>query len=76
MLIGAGDGRYLGLASAITAAVFVPLAGLVLWVGPGGTAGLVWLWVAFTVGWMGARTVTLWARERSGDAGWSPAPRR
>ncbi len=50
----------------ITAAVFVPLAGLVLWVGPGGTAGLVWLWVAFTVGWMGARTVTLWSRERSG----------
>jgi putative MATE family efflux protein len=66
VLIGAGDGRYLGLASAITAAVFVPLAGLVLWVGPGGTAGLVWLWVAFTVGWMGARTATLWARERSG----------
>ena len=66
VLIGAGDGRYLGLASAITAAVFVPLAGLVLWLGPGGTAGLVWLWVAFTVGWMGARTVTLWSRERSG----------
>ncbi len=66
VLIGAGDGRYLGAVSVVTAVVFVPLAGLVLWLGPGGTAGLVWLWVAFTVGWMGARTVTLYLRERSG----------
>lgn len=66
VLIGAGDGRYLGAASVVTTVVFLPLVGLVLWVGPGGTAGLVWLWVAFTVGWMGARTATLWLRERSG----------
>ncbi len=65
VLIGAGDGRYLGLVSVLNLVTFLPLAGAVLWLGPEGTPGLVWLWTAFAFGFMGARTLTLWARQRS-----------
>ncbi len=65
VLIGAGDGRYLGLVSVLNTLVYLPLAAVVLLAGPGGTAGLVWLWVVFTAGWMGSRVVTLYLRERS-----------
>ncbi|SDD20308.1 MATE family efflux transporter [Auraticoccus monumenti] len=59
VLIGAGDARYLGLASLVTTVVYVPLALLVGWSG----AGLVWLWAAYSV-WMLARAVTLVLRSR------------
>ena len=65
VLIGAGDGPYLARASLITLAVYAPLALAVAWLAPGGVPGLVWLWLAFTVGFMGARAATLWWRERS-----------
>lgn len=65
VLIGAGDGRFLGLASIVNTLLYLPLAAAALWLGPGGTGGLIWLWVAFTVGWMGSRVLTLWWRERS-----------
>ncbi len=67
VLIGAGDGRYLAIASTVTLAAYAPLALAVQGWGPDGVAGLVWLWLAFGFGFMGVRTVTLWARAR-GDA--------
>ena len=65
VLIGAGDGPYLARASLITLAVYAPLALAVARFAPGGVPGLVWLWLAFTIGFMGARAATLWWRERS-----------
>ena len=65
VLIGAGDGPYLARASLITLAVYAPLALAVAWFAPGGVPGLIWLWLAFTIGFMGARAATLWWRERS-----------
>lgn len=65
VLIGAGDGPYLARASLITLAVYAPLALAVARFTPGGVPGLVWLWLAFTLGFMGARAATLWWRERS-----------
>lgn len=67
VLIGAGDGSYLAKAGVITLAVYAPAALGALLVPPG-TGGLTWLWVSFTVGFMGARALTLGLRAR-GD-GW------
>ena len=65
VLIGAGDGRYLAVAGLWTLLAFLPLAGAVLVAPVTGTAGLVWLWVAFSGGFMLARAVTLGLRLRS-----------
>lgn len=63
VLIGAGDGVYLAKAGLITLACYAPLAlGALLM--PAGLPGLVWLWVAFGVVFMGARAVTLGLRAR------------
>jgi len=67
VLIGAGDGPYLAKAGVITLAVYAPAALGALLMQPG-AGGLTWLWVSFTVGFMGARAVTLGVRAR-GD-GW------
>lgn len=64
VLIGAGDGRYLAVTAAAQLAVYLPLVVLVLRVAPGGTAGLVWLWLAFAGGWMAVRGAFLGARAR------------
>jgi putative MATE family efflux protein len=61
VLIGAGDGRYLAWAGLLVLVVFAPAAWLA--VAAGGT--LVWLWVAFTVGFMGGRAAVLLSRERT-----------
>jgi len=66
VLIGAGDGRYLALASVVTLAAYLPLALVVHRWAPGGTTGLVLLWCAFTGGFMGARALTLGLRARTG----------
>lgn len=62
VLIGAGDVRYLALASLINLAVYLPLVAIVVSTG----AGLVWLWVAY-IGLTLSRLVTLGLRAR-GDA--------
>jgi len=63
VLIGAGDGRYLAWAGSLTLVVYAPVAiAFAL-----GSAGLVTLWVVFTVVFMGARLVVLLHRAR-GDA--------
>lgn len=57
ILIGAGDLRFLAVAMAASAAVFVPLAIIVAATG----AGIVWLWVTLAV-FMGARMVGMVGR--------------
>lgn len=58
VLIGAGDGRFLAVAGVITLIAYVPLAIAVWHWAPGGTMGLVWLWLAFGGGFMLARALT------------------
>ncbi|MCU1407707.1 MAG: family efflux transporter [Glaciihabitans sp.] len=60
VLIGAGDARYLALAGLISVVVYLPLLAVVV----ASDAGLVWLWVVFGFGYMGARAITLGVRAR------------
>jgi putative MATE family efflux protein len=64
VLIGAGDGRYLAWGGVVVLAVFAPLALLAVRFAPGAGSGLLWLWVAFGVGFMGSRGVVLLHRAR------------
>ncbi|MEJ5914641.1 MATE family efflux transporter [Pseudokineococcus sp. 1T1Z-3] len=64
VLIGAGDGRYLAAAGLAGLAVYAPLVVAVVVWAPTGTAGLVWLWVAFAGGFMAVRALTLGLRAR------------
>jgi putative MATE family efflux protein len=71
VLIGAGDGRYLAQGGVVVLALFAPLAWLAVRLagpatGQAGDAGsaLVWLWVAFGIGFMGSRAVVLLQRAR------------
>ena len=63
VLIGAGDGRYLAWGGVVVLAAFAPLALVAVRAAPPG-AGLVWLWVAFGVGFIGSRAVVLLHRAR------------
>jgi putative MATE family efflux protein len=63
VLIGAGDGRYLAWGGVVVLAVFAPIAWLAIALAPAGQ-GLVWLWAAFGLGFMGSRTVVLLHRAR------------
>jgi len=63
VLIGAGDGRYLARAGLVVLVAFAPAA----WVAVAAGGTLVWLWVAFTVVFMGGRAVVLLLRA-AGDA--------
>jgi putative MATE family efflux protein len=65
VLIGAGDGRYLAVTAVAQLVGYLPLAVAVARFGPDGTAGLVWLWIAFAGGWMAARGIFLGVRARS-----------
>ncbi|WP_347108997.1 MATE family efflux transporter [Paenarthrobacter sp. S56] len=65
VLIGAGDARYLAIAGVVNLAVYLPLLLAVHLTGPDGAAGLVWLWLAFALGYMLARGVTLGLRART-----------
>ncbi len=60
VLIGAGDGRFLAWGGLLTLAAYTPAA--LLSVVAGG--GLLTVWVAFTVVFMGARLVVLVGRAR------------
>ncbi len=65
VLIGAGDGRYLAVASVLSMLAFLPAAYSVTAFDLSGAAGLVALWAAIGV-WILARLVTLALRERHG----------
>jgi putative MATE family efflux protein len=67
VLIGAGDGRYLAWASAVSVAVFLPAAWAVPALDLSPQAGLVGLWLAIGL-WTLVRMITLAVRERGG--GW------
>lgn len=62
VLIGAGDARYLAMTGVINLIAYLPLLALVELLRP--EPGLVWLWLAFGLGYMGARAVTLGLRAR------------
>jgi putative MATE family efflux protein len=64
VLIGAGDGRYLAWGGVAVLAAFAPLAAVAVGLAPSGGSGLVWLWAAFGVGFMGTRAVVLLHRAR------------
>lgn len=67
VLIGAGDARYLALAGVVNLALYLPLLYWVAHLNPGDTvAGLFGVWAAFSIGFMGARGLTLGLRARSG----------
>lgn len=59
VLIGAGDGPYLAWAGVLVLAAYAPLVLAVGWA----DAGFTWLWVAYG-GFIAARLVTLWRRQR------------
>ena len=65
VLIGAGDGRYLALSGLVNLAVLAPLA-LLAPLAPEDWR-LLALWIAYAVGYLGARALTLGLRFR-GDA--------
>jgi putative MATE family efflux protein len=58
VLIGAGDARYLAVASLISLLLYLPL----LWLALELDSGLIGVWLAFGVGYMGARALTLGVR--------------
>jgi putative MATE family efflux protein len=60
VLIGAGDARYLALAGLISLVAYLPL----LWIVTALDAGLPWLWLAFGLGYISARAITLGLRAR------------
>ena len=69
VLIGAGDARYLALVGLGNLVVYLPLLYWVHHAGGGDTAsGLFWVWAAFSLGYMGARGLTLGLRART--MGW------
>lgn len=66
VLIGAGDGPFLALAGVLQLVPYIVGALALTRYAPGGTTGLVWLWIAFAGGYMALRAVFLGLREWSG----------
>ncbi len=64
VLIGAGDARYLGLASVVNLVVYLPMLWAVLAFAPEPTWAIWWIRVAFALGFMASRGVTLAVRAR------------
>jgi putative MATE family efflux protein len=62
VLIGAGDARYLALSGILNLAVYLPLLWAVSTLD--GATSVVWLWVVFGLGYIGARAVALGVRAR------------
>lgn len=64
VLIGAGDGRYLALTGILNVLCFIPLGLLAITLTSSPATGLTALTAAFTLGYIGARGVTLGLRAR------------
>jgi putative MATE family efflux protein len=64
VLIGAGDAKYLAIAGVVNLVFYAPMLLAVAWWAADGAAGLVWLWVAFALGYMLSRAFTLAWRAR------------
>lgn len=65
VLIGAGDAKYLAVAGVANLALYLPLLFAVPLAGVSGGAALIWVWAAFSLGYMLARAVTLGLRART-----------
>ncbi|MDQ4138402.1 MAG: MATE family efflux transporter, partial [Actinomycetota bacterium] len=65
VLIGAGDARYLAWTGLVNLALYAPLLVLVATATLPPTAELFWLQAAFSLGYLGARALTLGFRARS-----------
>lgn len=72
VLMGANDARYLAIAGGLNLVPFLPTLAIIAATGVDGTAGLVWLAVAFFGVYLLARLATLGWRVRSGR--WLAAP--
>lgn len=66
VLMGANDARYLALAGGLTLMPFLPTLWIISALGVDGSAGLIWLSVAFFGVYLLARLATLGWRVRSG----------
>ncbi|CAN5622820.1 MATE family efflux transporter [soil metagenome] len=64
VLMGAGDMWWLAIAQVLLALAYLPMLYAVWASGAQETAGLVWLWVAFSA-FMAIRSVVVWLRSRS-----------
>lgn len=65
VLIGAGDARYLALAGMINLLAYLPMLYIVMLFEHPGPSAVIWIWVAFGVGYMVARAATLSWRVRN-----------
>jgi Na+-driven multidrug efflux pump len=65
VLIGAGDARYLAWTGLVNLALYAPLLALVATATLDPAAELFWLQAAFSLGYLGARALTLGLRARS-----------
>lgn len=65
VLIGAGDARYLAIAGVVNLAAYLPLLLAVHFSGVEAGTGLLWLWAAFSLGYMLTRALTLGLRART-----------
>jgi Na+-driven multidrug efflux pump len=65
VLIGAGDARYLAIAGVVNLAAYLPLLLVAGLTGADGGTALLWLWAAFSLGYMSARALTLGLRART-----------
>lgn len=65
VLIGAGDAKYLAIAGVVNLLVYLPILAWVFNAALVGSWGIVWLWVAFGLGYMAARACTLGWRVRN-----------
>ncbi|MEG2577068.1 MAG: MATE family efflux transporter [Glutamicibacter sp.] len=65
VLIGAGDARYLGLVGVANLVLYVPMLWAVQVFAKDSTSAILWIWVAFAIGYMAARGVSLSLRARN-----------
>ncbi|MDQ4047081.1 MAG: MATE family efflux transporter [Actinomycetota bacterium] len=65
VLIGAGDAKYLAVAGVVNLAAYLPLLFAVPLAGVSGGEALVWVWAAFSLGYMLARAATLGLRAKT-----------
>ncbi|WP_246836324.1 MATE family efflux transporter [Nesterenkonia sp. NBAIMH1] len=81
VLMGAGDVAYLAVAGLVTLGIYLPVLWWVSALDHEGPAGILWLWMAFAVVFMGARALTLGLRiltdrwMRLGEPGRERRPR-
>ena len=61
----AGDARYLGLVGVLNLVVYAPMLWVIHVFAQDATSAILWIWVAFALGYMAARGVTLSLRAKN-----------